>query len=342
MLNVRSRCAAAWVIVSLVVACGDDPAVSDSDSDAAVSTGAGRDAGLRKDAGSSVERRDGGLAGDAARGTDASSRTGATDAGAPKPSSDAGAAPGPLSDAALAGVSACSSVGAVCDDFETGSVPDATRWKVLTSYSGQPSDKNRVVLDAVHAAHGKQALHVHTETNDPVYIETAKLPLANNGFFGRVLAYFASDPGARTKGHWGSFVGIGKKTPSGQDIEVRIGGQFDILVANYSPNDALQTSASRDGFYDDGARLPIGAWACFEFQFDGAGNQLHVWLDGAELERLHVTDWNQFGHGLTKDWSPSYDRLRIGYQSWNADTPIDVWYDDVAVATQRVGCPSAP
>lgn len=218
-------------------------------------------------------------------------------------------------------------------------MPDSTRWKVLTSYSGQPSDKNRVVLDSVHAAHGKQALHVHTETNDPVYIETVKLPLANNGFFGRVLAYFASDPGARTKGHWGSFVGIGKKTPSGQDIEVRIGGQFDILVANYSPNDALQTSASRDGFYDDGARLPIGSWACFEFQFDGAQNQLHVWLDGTELERLHVTDWNQFGHGLTKDWSPSYDRLRIGYQSWNADTPIDVWYDDVVVATQRVGCP---
>ncbi|MEY4511279.1 MAG: hypothetical protein RLZZ450_3401 [Pseudomonadota bacterium] len=333
MPKVRPCCAAASLVLSLFVACGDDPALSGTE----LPTPPRRDAGTHNDAQSPVEHRDASVAPDAARAVDASSRPTARDAAAPVTASDAGLLAAP--DAGRTLDSPCATSGAVCDDFERGSVPDATRWKVLTSYSGQPSDKNRVVLDAQHAAHGKQALHVHTETNDPVYIETTKLPLANNGFFGRVLAYFASDPGARSKGHWGSFVGIGKKTPAGQDIEVRIGGQFDILVANYAPNDALQTSASRDGYYDDGARLPIGAWACFEFQFDGAGNQLRVWLDGNELERLHVTDWNQFGHGLTPDWSPSYERLRIGYQSWNADTPIDVWYDDVALATQRVGCP---
>ncbi len=54
--------------------------------------------------------------------------------------------------------------------------------------------------------------------------------------------------------------------------------------------------------------------------------------------RLHVTDWGQFGHTPTLDWSPTYERLRIGYQSWNADTPLDVWYDDVVIDTERVGC----
>ena len=90
--------------------------------------------------------------------------------------------------------------------------------------------------------------------------------------------------------------------------------------------------------YDDGMRLPIQTWTCFEFEFDGAGDELRVWIDGDEIDCLHVTDWNQFGHGLTPDWSPAYDRLRISYQSWNADTPIDVWYDAVAVDTQPIGC----
>jgi hypothetical protein len=252
---------------------------------------------------------------------------------------DAGHAP-PV-DAGSASAALCNLSTFVCDDFETGakgSAPDAAKWRVITSYSGQPSTSNHVVIDDQHVARGKQALHVHTENTDPVYIETLHLPVSNNAFFGRVLAYFDQDPGARTKGHWGAFVGLGKKASAGQDVEVRIGGQFDILVVNYSPNDALQISSSRDGFYEDGTKLPIQTWTCFEFQFDGAGNQLRVFMDGAELERLHVTDWNQFGHGLTADWSPTYDRLRIGYQAWNADTPLDVWYDAVALGPQRIGC----
>jgi hypothetical protein len=268
------------------------------------------------------------------------------DAAAPKPArGDAATAP-QAPDAALAadagvlGASRCDSAGLMlCDDFEDAAL-DTTRWKPITSYSGQPSAMNHIAIDAMHAGRGARALHVHTETNDPVYIETLALPHSGNTFFGRVLAYFDADPGARTRGHWGAFVGVGKKAAAqnAQDIEVRIGGQFDILVVNYSPTDALQTSASRDGVYDDGTRLPIQTWTCFEFEFDGDHNELRVWMDGAELDRLHVTDWNQFGHGQQLDWSPTYDRLRIGYQSWNADTPIDVWYDAVAVDTQRIGC----
>ena len=231
--------------------------------------------------------------------------------------------------------------GAVCDEFEAptqNGVPDPAKWTVITSYSGMPSAQNTITIDGQQHARGARALHVHTETSDPVYIETRRLPSLGNAFYGRVLAYFSQDPGARTRGHWGAFVGVGKRAPASQDVEVRLGGQFDILVANYSPNDALQTSASRDGFYDDGVRLPVEKWTCFEFLFDGAHDELRVWMDGTEIERLRVTDWGQFGHTPTPAWSPTYERLRIGYQSFNADTPIDVWYDSIAIDTRRIGC----
>jgi hypothetical protein len=245
-------------------------------------------------------------------------------------------------DGTILGDTACErSLASICDDFEgiaQGGAPQATTWKVMTSYSGQPSAVNTVTVDDVHVARGRGALHVHTETSDPVYIETNSLRISSNTFYGRVLAYFDVDPGARTRGHWGAIVGVGKIAPGGQDIEVRIGGQFGILVANYSPNDALQISSSRDGFYDDGLRLPVRQWTCFEFEFAGSSNELRVWMNDAEIERLHVTDWGQFGHQPTPNWSPTYDRLRIGYQSWNADTPVDVWYDSVAVGAQRIGC----
>jgi hypothetical protein len=187
-------------------------------------------------------------------------------------------------------------------------------------------------------ARGSFALHVHTETGDPVYIETAALPGSGNHFFARAFAWFGVDPGARTMGHWGGIVGLGPKSGASQDVEVRFGGQFDILVVNYSPNDALQISSSRDGFYDDGTRLPVQKWTCFEVEFDGDGDTLHVFMDDVELDRLQVTNWGQFGHQPTVGWSPKYDKIRIGYQSWNADTPVDVWYDAVVIDTARIGC----
>jgi hypothetical protein len=228
---------------------------------------------------------------------------------------------------------------ALCDDFEDGaSTPDASKWAVLTSYSGMPSTVNSIVVDGTQSHDGHRAAHVHTTTGDPVYLEARKLPGTGNHFFVRAFAYFDVDPGAKSRGHWGAVVGVGKKAGGTQDVEVRFGGQFDILVANYSPNDALQISSSKDGFYDDGMKLPVQKWTCLEVELDGAGNSLRVFMDGAEIERLHVTDWGQFGHQPTPDWAPVYDRIRIGYQSWNADTPVDVWYDSIAIDVQRIGC----
>jgi hypothetical protein len=231
---------------------------------------------------------------------------------------------------------------AVCDDFETAAVggpPDSALWRVITSYADpQMNSANSVVVDAVHAARGRQALHVHTTTTDPVYIQSRSLPVASNTFWGRVLAWFDVDPGARTKGHWAAFVGVGRKSDAGQDTEVRIGGQFGILTINYFGNDANQISSSKDGDYSDGVKLPIRSWTCFEFQYKGDTHELRFFIQGKEIEQLHVTDWGQFGRTPIPSWSPNYDRLRIGYQSFNADTPVDVWYDAVALDANRIGC----
>jgi hypothetical protein len=266
---------------------------------------------------------------------------GATSTGGTTPGMGNGGAGGAPSTMDASAASRCQSGAALCDDFETvpsGAAPDAAKWKVLTSYSGQPSSVNSVVVDAAQHLRGALALHVHTTTGDPVYIETAALPGSGNHFFVRAFAWFDVDPGARTKGHWGGIVGLGPRAGASQDVEVRFGGQFDILVVNYSPNDALQISSSRDGFYDDGTRLPVHEWTCFEVELDGDGDALRVFMNDVELERLHVTNWGQFGHQPTAGWSPKYDKIRIGYQSWNADTPVDVWYDAVAIDTVRIGC----
>jgi len=291
---------------------------------------------------------DAGTTMDAALGSDTSpgSRDGNADRdadGSPASSDALVPGDGSVGDGGFLGDPRCGSASvAICDDFETavvGGPPDSALWRVITSYADpQMSSANSVIVDAVHAARGRQALHVHTTTTDPVYIQSRTLPVANNTFWGRVLAWFDVDPGARTKGHWAAFVGVGRKSDAGQDTEVRIGGQFDILTINYFGNDANQISSSKDGDYSDGVKLPVRSWTCFEFQYKGDTHELRFFIQGKEIDRLHVTDWGQFGHTPIPNWSPNYDRVRIGYQSFNADTPVDVWYDAVAIDPNRIGC----
>jgi hypothetical protein len=115
-------------------------------------------------------------------------------------------------------------------------------------------------------------------------------------------------------------------------METRIGANIGALDINRWPGDTEQRAP--------GARLTAGMWYCLEFMFDGGGNEARVWLDGAELTDLHVTNWvapNQANGNNSMpiaNWAPPYDAVRLGWELGNGE----IWFDDVAFAYQRIGC----
>jgi len=219
------------------------------------------------------------------------------------------------------GVSGGSPVAAaVADDFE-GATLDVSRWSVLGAEGHQAPQPATAFLDGSRAHGGHQSLHVHDG-----FIQTrAPAP----AFYGRAFVWFDADPGT---GHWMSWVGVG---PGGaQDTEVRYGGHYDILEANYFGNDDEVISDPK-GYCaptcDHGVTIPVGRWACVEFYF--GKDESRFWLDGKEIDPLHVTSWRN----QPPPWSPAYDRVRLGFHDFQG-APVDVWYDDVALDEQRIGC----
>ncbi len=77
-----------------------------------------------------------------------------------------------------------------------------------------------------------------------------------------------------------------------------------------------------------GTILPANAWHCIEGFFDGTKGDFRVFANGAEV----ITQTGVAGAKQT------FSALRFGYREYH---PHDrtVWYDDVVVAPQRVGCP---
>ncbi|WP_257451019.1 hypothetical protein [Archangium lipolyticum] len=66
---------------------------------------------------------------------------------------------------------------------------------------------------------------------------------------------------------------------------------------------------------------------------DGARHELRAWFDGNEVGGLHTTNWNA---NLTS-WSPRHARAWFGFETYHGEQD-ELWYDDVALGTQRIGC----
>jgi hypothetical protein len=73
---------------------------------------------------------------------------------------------------------------------------------------------------------------------------------------------------------------------------------------------------------------------------DQAAGTIDTWVDGREVPGLVEdgtpvpdvsTQW------LAPPWKPALSDLRLGWESY-AGQAMTLWFDDVALASQRIGC----
>lgn len=120
--------------------------------------------------------------------------------------------------------------------------------------------------------------------------------------------------------------------------DLRMGGQNGALQWNRSSDDATLPEQSPTGV-SLSAALPTGSWHCVELLVEGAG-RLTTWVDGSTVPGL-VADGTPThdidGQWLNKAWSPRLTDLRLGWESYGEGSDT-LWFDDVVVASSRVGC----
>ncbi|MFN2251197.1 MAG: Dickkopf N-terminal cysteine-rich domain-containing protein [Anaerolineae bacterium] len=84
--------------------------------------------------------------------------------------------------------------------------------------------------------------------------------------------------------------------------------------------------------------LETGRWVCLELHQrlntpGGADGEMSFWVDGELAHRQTGMDWRDVSElGLNKAWLQHY--IAAG----DADQSNQVWFDDVVVSTERIGC----
>ena len=213
-----------------------------------------------------------------------------------------------------------------CDDFESksvGTLATAAPWVVQLNGSGT------LTVDGTTPAHsGSKSIRVHAGDNDYdtlfAFHDTTVLPAPNGRFFLRAYIRLGR---AMVGGH-NSFIIADPFATPGSGNNLRIGEMNAMLM--YTIMGDGHGALSNQNFYTDGrpgVAFAPSTWVCLEVLIDRARPEIDFWVDGTEVPDLHHTDWAL----------DNYDSVRFGFEKY-AGPGIDIWYDDIAIGTERIGC----
>ncbi|HEX5160529.1 MAG TPA: hypothetical protein VFV88_02340 [Steroidobacteraceae bacterium] len=234
------------------------------------------------------------------------------------------------------------------DDFEghAAGAPPGAPWKEETYRSGAV-----ITVDGAQAWSGTRAMHVFTPRGAPyrrgyMAIHLGKpFPQLQHGMFGRAMVWLDAAPGT-TPVHWTLLQGEGRSADDRYNSIYRLGLEEHggtRFMANFETTPPVRTDCREPSVLT----LPVRQWACVEWHFDVASNELEFWLDGRQV--VHVRERARAanacrGDDLGGQWRapPRLDSLYMGFERYG-DTPgdQDLWIDDVALSEQRVGCPTS-
>jgi hypothetical protein len=232
-----------------------------------------------------------------------------------------------IGDAREAGTVTASCAGAnypLCLDFESGTV-DAP-WTA-------PGGANAKV-EEMNAAHGRYAMHLSNLHSHPqLFLHVAKMPAAiKDVMWGRYYLYM--DPGAPS-GH-GAIV----RAFDMQTNWYEVGFEHNAYLANWH----VLPAGVPEKYMRSKFTIPQKAWACVEFVFDGATpNMAKVWSDGTEVmfddiattpTIMKAVQFTTFDIGIVFYHGTS---LTV-YDGNDAPYITDMWLDDIALDTKRIGC----
>ncbi len=209
------------------------------------------------------------------------------------------------------------------EDFESGKL-DPAIWRPAVN------GKNVVEVQSEKVAHGKYALRVRCPAPSTLtwaFIMAQHLPAAlRQHCFGRAYMFITPKPPARHT----IFIMAGTTGfPFNKFEEVATAnGKWQLTYVDLHP------TGNNEDFHSGGA-IPSGKWVCLEWEFNDHPNHTTIWVDG---EKIYETDFVSKVTKATTDLVGGFDEFAFGFRLWGAaPEAFDIYYDDIALDTKRIG-----
>ena len=228
------------------------------------------------------------------------------------------------------------------ESFESGKI-DSSVWD--TRVAGTAT----VAVEAAEGGHGKYALHVHypdMAAASYAFVVATHLPdSVRTHFFGR--AYMRVSPGLGTTHNPLIFAG----EPGWQLSKFHeIGTSRGMWMPSYQENKSVRGQGRGETTYRTETAPPYDKWFLIEWEFNDDPSAITFWIDGEKIQApingqksdgqkvdTVTFDWPK-GSGTVKNLVGGYQEFGFGARVWGAPPAgFDVWYDDIAIGTSRLG-----
>jgi hypothetical protein len=225
-----------------------------------------------------------------------------------------------------------------CDGFEdqAGTAPSG-RWSVTAPNC---AGTGTAAIDATAAHTGAKSLRVNGTDgycNHVFVSDSADLASGSSTWYVRLWVRHTT---ALPTGHV-TFLAMNDSAAGNTDL--RMGGQNSALMWNRQTDDATLPAQSPTGVAQS-LPLPTNTWTCVEYGVNGTNGQLATWVNGTAVAGLTedgvpTQDVDaQWLSGAGATWRPHLTDLRLGWESYGGGGADTLWFDDVALATARIGC----
>jgi hypothetical protein len=281
-------------------------------------------------AGGAAGSANSGTAGSASSGTAGSANSGT--AGSASTVGSAGSTSNPAPPDVPAGDGSCN--GALfCEDFEkyaVGALPTGAPWANETGGGGTLS------IDGTNVR-GTRSLHVRTADGGHGYIRVNNFSPPGNSFFGRVELLVNSFP---TSPDYAHFVLV-EATGAGGGLVRPVGGQYipgQGATALWGVGNDQGSSGDWTSWQPTVPTVSA-KWVCYEWEMRAADNNIDVWLDGVAQPALSVSSTTRRDYNGSKFAFPTFNTIWFGWYQFQASSTVrDIYLDDLALSTTRIGC----
>ncbi len=193
---------------------------------------------------------------------------------------------------------------------------------------------NVITVQRDKAAHGGYALRVSCPAPSNktwAFIMAAHLPDAlRSHHFGRAYLFVTPKPPDR---HTILLMAGTPGFPKNKFLEIATtSGKWQLTWVDL-------TGSTNQEDYHSGGLVPLGRWFCLEWEFNDHPDHVSVWVDG---QPVYDSGFTVKSTGAVTDLVGGFTDIAFGFRLWGAaPAPFDLYYDDIAFDTKRLG-PLAP
>ncbi|GIF12862.1 hypothetical protein FHX34_102844 [Actinoplanes teichomyceticus] len=240
------------------------------------------------------------------------------------PGAPAGATPG-------RGAADCRGGGTLfCENFDRLPVGGASSldWGIDT--------RNGTLTVERRAAGSGKVLHVRTRDNGRAFLRVDDLAAPATGFYGRMRLRVDAFP---TAPDWAHFTLVEATGPGSAEVVRPVGGQYVPTLDRALWGIGADGGPTGDWTdWSESAPAAADVWQCVEWRLDPVTNTVTTWIGGDVVLRATERD---HGGNAVPFVLPTVDTVKIGWQLYQPGTTpagFDLWIDDVALSTRRLGC----